>query len=158
MITVEYIRSTAVASAPMTVGCTRCLAPRGSYCRSTPRRGGNGYQNSAVGFHKARRDAIAGLEEQQRYDAYREMRAEQEQRRREVEAVMRRPLTAEQQRVRQATGEAWVRAGREATTDLAAERAKRKPLSPIRGVAPVADLAEERARRRGRHSTPGGAA
>ncbi len=148
MITVEYIRSTAVALAPITAFCDPakggCGAGRGSFCRSR-----GGYQNSEVGFHKARKAAIAHLDEQQRYDAYKEMRAEQEQRRRESEAVMRQPLTAEQRRVRAATREAWEQAGRDAAADLRAECERRKPLSPIRGVAEVADLAAERARRRG---------
>jgi hypothetical protein len=134
----------------MTVGCTKCLAPRGSYCRSTPRRaGGNGYQNSAVGFHKARQDAVAHLGEQQRYDAYAEMRAEEAALREQVSRRLAQPLSPEQQRVRKATGEAWRRAGAEATAELRAVQERRKPLSPIRGVAPVADLAAERARRRG---------
>lgn len=141
MITVEYIRSMAVASAPMTVGCTRCLAPRGSYCRST------GQYN--VPFHKVRRDAVAHLSEQQAYDAYVQMRAEEAGLREQVSRRLAQPLTPEQLRVRRATGEAWRRAGAEATAELRAERDRRKPLSPIRGVAPVADLAVERARRRG---------
>ncbi len=154
MITVEYIRSSAVGLAPITAFCDPakggCGAGRGSFCRSS-----GGYQNSAVGFHRARRDAIAHLDEQQRYDAYRAMRSEQEQRRREVEAVMARPLTPEQQRVRRATGEAWRRAGVEAAAEVRAERERPKPLSPIRGVAPVADLAAERARRRGAPTSGG---
>lgn len=131
MITREYIWSTAVASAPMTVGCTRCLAPRGSYCRSTPRRGGNGYQNSAVGFHKPRVDAVAHLSEQQRYDAYVEMRNEERALRQRM-ATSLKPIP----------------------TDLAAEREKRQPLAPFRG-AKVLDL---RPRLAARHRTPDGAA
>ncbi len=91
MITVEYIRSTAVGLAPMTAFCDPadggCGSGRGSFCRSR-----GGYENSAVGFHKARRDAIADLDEQQRYDAYKAMRAEQEARQRAVKAAMERPL------------------------------------------------------------------
>lgn len=149
MITVEYIRSSAVAAAPMTVGCTFCLAPRGSYCRST--------SQYNVPFHQPRKDAIAHLDEQQRYDAYAEMRREEAALRESVSRRLAQPLTAEQRRIRAATGAAWVRAGREATADLNAERERRRPLSPVRGVAPVADLAAERARRRGT-STPRGVA
>ncbi len=150
MITVEYIRSSAVAAAPMTVGCTRCLAPRGSYCRST------GQYN--VPFHKARKDAVEHLSEQQRYDAYVEMRREEAALREQVSHRLAQPLTAEQQRIRAATGEAWRRAGVEAAAEIrAGQGQRRKPLGPIRGVAPVADLAVERARRRGA-PTSGGAA
>ncbi len=144
MITREYIRSSAVAAAPMTVGCTRCLAGRGSRCRST-----GGYQNSAVGFHKARKDAIAHLDEQQRYDAYVEMRAEEAELRARVSAQLARPLTPQQVESRRRTREAWAQAGRDATAELRAGRAKPSPVSVLPGVLPVSDLAAERARRRG---------
>ncbi len=133
MITREYIRSTAVASAPMTVGCTRCLAPRGSYCRSTPRRGGDGYQNSAVGFHKPRVEAVAHLTEQQRYDAYVQMRNEERALRSSVSRSLQ-PSPAPRRPVE--------------VTDL---DAKRKPLGPIRGGAKVLDL---RPRLAARHAAP----
>ncbi len=132
MITREYVRSTAVASAPMTVGCTRCLAPRGSYCRSTPRRG-DGYQNSAVGFHKPRVEAVAHLSEQQRYDAYVQMRREEQPLRESVSRSLR-PFPAPPV----------------PAADLAAERAKRQPLAPFRG-AKVLDL---RPRLAARHAAP----
>ncbi len=150
MITVEYIRCTAVAMAPMTVGCTRCLAGRGSYCQSSGQ-----YK---VPFHAVRIAAVAHLDEQQRYDAYVQMRREEAALREQVSRQLRQPLTVEQQRSRAATGAAWRQAGREAAADLRAEVPKRKPLSPIRGVAPVADLTVERARRRGAAITPNGVA
>ncbi len=148
MITVEYIRSSAVAMAPMTVGCPRCLAGRGSYCKSTPRRGGVGYQNSAVGFHKARKDAIAHLDEQQRYDAFAEMRAEEAALREQVSRQLAQPLSAQQVESRRRTREAWQQAGREVAAGLQAER---RPLSPM-GGGKVLDLRPRLAARHG--STP----
>ncbi len=153
MITVEYIRSTAVGLAQITVVCDPakrgCGAGRGAFCKSS-----GGYN---VPFHAPRKAAVEHLSEDEKYEAYRQMRAEQELRRRESEAVLRQPLTAEQRRIRAATGEAWRRAGVEAAAEVRAEQQRRKPLGPIRGVAPVADLAAERARRRG-VPTSGGAA
>ena len=162
-----YIRSMAVAMAPMTVGCTRCLAGRGSHCESS-----GGYRNSAVGFHAARKAAVAHLSEQQRYDAYAEMRAEEAALRASVSARLRQPLTPEQQASRRATGEAWartdaeVRQWRRDRVDVLThsygcrcrtEQPARQPLGPIRGVAPVGDLSAAR-RRRALRSVPDGAA
>jgi hypothetical protein len=154
VITVEYIRSTAVGLAPITMFCDPakrgCGAGRGSFCRSS-----GGYN---VPFHAPRKAAVAGMSDDEKYEAYRQMRAEQEQRHREAEAAMRRPLTAEQQRVRTATREAWQRAGREAAADLKAQRERRRSLSPIRGPggATVLDITARLAARNA--STPRGAA
>jgi hypothetical protein len=149
-----YIRSMAVAMAPMTVGCTRCLVGRGSHCRSK-----GGYQNSAVGFHKARRDAVAHLSEQQRYDAYAAMRAEEAELRASVEASLRRPLTSAQVESRRRTGAAWDRIGREVAAEVRAARPRlrvlsgRAPLSPAR----VARLDDYRPRHDGGPSDGGAA-
>jgi hypothetical protein len=47
-----------IATAPMIVQCPRCRAIIGEHCKSK-----GGYQNSAVGFHAARRAAVAGRAE-----------------------------------------------------------------------------------------------
>jgi hypothetical protein len=123
--------------APMTVGCPRCLAGRGSHCRSS-----GGYQNSAVGFHKVRKDAVAHMSEQQRYDAFAEMRAEEAALRAQVSGLLRRPPSPAQQESRRRTGEAWDRAGRDAAAEVRAAQSRR-PLSPVRG-GDVVDLAAAR--------------
>jgi hypothetical protein len=153
VITAEYVRSSAVAAAPMTVGCTYCLAPRGSHCRSK-----GGYQNSLVGYHKARRSAVAHLSEQQRYDAYVVMRGEEARLRAHVSRLLEQPLTPQQQESRRRQRAAWAQAGREATVELRQDsRPRRLALTAVRGGAPVVDLTAERARRRN-GSTPSGAA
>lgn len=107
-----FIESSAVALAPQTVPCPRCKAQRGEWCRSA-----GGYQNSAVGFHAARRKAVAHLSDAERYGAYAAMRAEQDARRAEARAALSEPLTGEQQASRAAQCAAW----NEICRDVAAE-------------------------------------
>jgi hypothetical protein len=128
-----FNRVMAVAQAPLTVGCPRCLAGRGSHCRSS-----GGYQNSAVGFHAVRKAAVAHLSDDQRYDAYAQMRAEEAQLRAQVSAQLRQPLPADVREIRRRTGVAWDRIGREVRAEAAPVR--RKPLAPVRGGSNVTYL------------------
>ncbi len=132
-----FVRSMAVALAPLTVGCTFCLAPRGSNCRST-----GTYKTK---LHAARIAAVAHLSEQQRYDAYAAMRAEEAALRAQVSAQLAKPLPADVEASRRRTAATWDRVGREAAAEVASVR--RRPLSPIRGGTVVV-LATERMRRR----------
>ena len=119
----------AVALAPMTVGCPKCLAARGSHCRSA-----GGYQNSTVGLHAARKAAVAHLSDRQRYDAYAAMKAEEEVLRAQVRARLAEPVTAEVAAVRRRTAEVWKRAVVEAAAEVRAEvrteTARRNPAPP----------------------------
>lgn len=158
-----FNRVMAVAAAPMTVGCPKCLAGRGAYCTSR-----GGYQNSAVGFHAARKRAVEHLSEQQRYDAYAAMRAEEAQLRAQVSARLAQPLTPQQVESQRRTREAWartdaeVREWRRTCADILnhtfgcrckAEQPARKPLTPARGV--VVDFVDAK-RRRALRVVPGG--
>jgi hypothetical protein len=64
------IRDWDLATAPMVVACTRCAASVGQYCRSA------GHQNSVVGFHVGRRNAVAGWAEDDIVTAQDRIRAE----------------------------------------------------------------------------------
>ncbi|AEV86678.1 hypothetical protein ACWT_5661 [Actinoplanes sp. SE50] len=73
---------------PRTAACPFCRSPRGSDCRSI-----GGY---TVGFHAARIKAVAHLNRQQRDDAVQKLRAEEKARRDKTEAILAKPLTADQ--------------------------------------------------------------
>lgn len=64
-----YERLMAVALAPITVSCSTCKVTRGHHCRSR-----TGY---TVGFHKPRREAVAGWSEDERIAAVVQLRDEE---------------------------------------------------------------------------------
>ncbi len=140
-----YARMMWAALAPKTVQCAKCGAGPGADCVSK-----GGYQNSAVGFHAARKAAVAHLSADARVAAFGRLRAEEQARREQVTKRPAPPAADPQvQEARRRTAEAWDRVDAE----LAEARRDcsqvgfhepgcrcrwlvsqaRKPLSPIRG-------------------------
>lgn len=74
----SYAHTMATAHAPITVACPFCKSGRGAECRSTG--------DYTVAFHAARKRAIAHLSSEQRLEAFAAFRAEREQRRAEAKA------------------------------------------------------------------------
>lgn len=173
-----YTRMRLLAMAYQIVHCDKskrgCGATRGAPCISS-----GGYQNSLVGPHKARRDALAALNlsDDEKVAEMDKVRDELDARRRAgqaaIDAMRDDPQIREAQR---RTGEAWRQVCaeqrerefdfRSRCTDEPFEdcrthvddcrcrldgdvRLKPRPKVVPRGVLPVSDLAAERARRRG---------
>jgi len=80
----------ATSLAPITVSCSSCDAAPGHHCRSR-----SGY---TVGFHKPRREAVAGWSEDERIAAVLKLRDEEAERRaafeREVAALAADPVAS----------------------------------------------------------------
>lgn len=150
---------------PLTVQCPfrSCRQPRGWPCKST------GAWNTKT--HAVRRARTAAWSDEVKVDAVRLLREETAARHAQGTALLRElandPQVRESQR---RTREAWartdaeVRRWRRDCADILnhtfgctcrTERPARQPLSPIRGAAPVADLAAHR-RRRDLHVVPSG--
>lgn len=77
-----YVRSTAIAEAPITAACTHCKSPRGIQCQSS-----GGWPCPT---HATRNRAIAHLSDDERYDAVMELRRETAGRRAEALSVLDR--------------------------------------------------------------------
>lgn len=140
-----YARMMWAALAPKTVRCPRCKAGPGDDCVSS-----GGYQNSAVGLHAARKQAVAHLSEEERVAAFGRLKAEELARREEATRRLAE-LAADPQVVesRRRTAAAWAKVDAElaeARKDCSQVGVHesgcrcrwlvsqaRKPLSPIRG-------------------------
>jgi hypothetical protein len=84
----------------LVVACPFCKSGVGSDCR-TPN------YSSALGAHVARKKAAAQLDDMERYRRFAQLRAEQVAARQKTEAILARPLTAEQQATRKAISDAF---------------------------------------------------
>lgn len=158
---------TVAAHAPITVPCSTCHAQPGEPCRSR----GNGW-TPRNGFHAPRIKAVADLTEVEKVEAVARMQLAEERRRSEASAEMRwreqnPAYVAERNATRARISAAWaqidanVREREQHCADVYLHSgdcrcrepgwtppAPRTP-TPV-GVAEVADLAAERAARRGR--------
>ncbi len=167
-----YARMMWAALAPKTAYCDPaeggCGAGPGADCMSS-----GGYQNPAVGFHAARKSAVAHLSEEERVAAFGRLKAEEAARREEtVRRLAELARDPQVQKARRRTAEAWAKVDAEiaaARRDCSqvgfhepgcrcrwlVSQARRK-LSPIR-AGTVVDLNAARASRRPT-PTGGGAA
>lgn len=149
-----YRRMTLLGAARQIVDCPRCPARRGEYCISS-----GGHQNSLV-KHAPRAKALAalGLSEDEQYAEMVAISDARDAARRAGQAqIDARTNTPEIRESQARTGEAWRQVAAEVGAQfrlrpvLQDERDNRPPLGPIRGVT---DIAEHRARKAARSTTP----